>query len=417
MLIKKKTAHCGAIFAIALGFLPMQTFAQSMDGAIDYKRILKNFENLPLNEQYLALQEASAAQVKLAGFKPNPEISIGVENFMGSSPYKWLNNSETTLQISQDLQLFGRKNANINYAQSFSQTSKLQLEIAKQEFAKQLAIYWLEYEYAHNLKLLASEFLSATQNDLNIVSLLVEGGREPELRKLQAQDDVTNVNATLLNAQSRIVEAKSAIKAFAQYDGVIDNAKFEFLNKKPEINAFNLANNPQYNYLSSIKTSSNYAIELAKIENKPNASAFLGARHFAGDNAIAFVGGVSFKVPMGSKNETLIAQKYAEQKANSFALDNLINQLEGQRQLELAKINNSNQEISNLENLVKSQTDTYELIKIGFKASKLPLLELQAARQKIFETKQKILKSKYERALSEINIAFIEGRLPYEVSK
>ena len=55
--------------------------------------------------------EAAEARARQAGVGPNPEIGLVVENFGGSGPYRSFRSTETTLQISQRLELGGKRSA------------------------------------------------------------------------------------------------------------------------------------------------------------------------------------------------------------------------------------------------------------------------------------------------------------------
>lgn len=355
--------------------------------------------------------------VKQAGFRTNPEIGIGVENFAGSNPYKGIDAAETTIQVSQDLQLFGRRDANVKYAQSVSRATKIEVAVKKQEFARDVAIAWLEVEYGVNRLTLVNEQLKNAADDLNLVKLLVVGGREAQIRQMQAQSDLDKSDTAKIKAENELMQARAQLKNIAQFAGSLDDIGVEFMEKIPHPAAFDINANPNYQLLLAQSDNNRMAIELAKTEAKPNANAYLGARHFAGDDAVAMIGGVSFTMPLGKKNQSILAQRNAELNASRYAIDNFVKLAEGRRLTLLAKISGYNRDLAKLTENVNSITKVYELSRIGFGAGKIPLSELQSARNAIFELKENILEAKKERAAAEIEIAFIEGRLAFEVAK
>src|ERR1700738_1602752 len=55
-----------------------------------------------------------AAGLKVqAGALPNPDLSIELDNALGSGPYKGLRSAETTLQLSQLVELGGKREARL----------------------------------------------------------------------------------------------------------------------------------------------------------------------------------------------------------------------------------------------------------------------------------------------------------------
>lgn len=396
------------LFAISQ---PIQVNAQE---AIDLKGLIENFENLPLNSQLNAISLADEVEVKIASSRPNPVISIGVENFFGSSPYKGLNSAETTLQVSQDLQLFGRKQANINYAKSRAQSSKQEIEVKKQEYIRDLAKLWLALENANYQSNLEDEKIAAAKEDLGFVSLLVEGGREPKLRQLQAQADLKNAQLEKIKTQNEIANSKNNLAIISQYNGAI-NPRIIFMEKLGNFGDFNVANNTTYRLLVSKQSISKAAIEIAKAESKPNFGSYMGARHHAADNAISMVGGLSVTIPLGRKNQAILSQRNLQASANSFAIDNFVRTTEAQRLALIAQTNAKSREIAQLNNNLAPLAEVYDLSKIGLKAGKISLLEVQAARNELFNTKDKLRVAKFERANAIIELSYIENRLIFEV--
>ncbi|WP_240008405.1 TolC family protein [Pseudaquidulcibacter saccharophilus] len=382
---------------------------------IGFKELVENFENLPINAQLNAIATAIEIDVRIAGMRPTPVISLGVENIFGSSNYKGFEAAETTLQISQDLQLFGRKQANINYAKSLAQSSKQEIAVKKQEYIKDLALLWLEFENANYQSNLDDEKINAAKDDLMFITLLVDGGREPKLRQLQAQSDLKKAEIAKLQTQNSINNSKNNLAVIAQYNGTIKSQKL-FMEKMPSFGTFDISQNVNYQLLLSKQKSGKAAIELAKIDSKPNIGAYLGAKHLAANDAFSMVGGLSMTLPLGYKNQAILAQRKAQANANDIAIDSFTRNIEAQRLSLIAKINSSTREIAQLNVSITPLQEVYDLSKIGLKAGKISLIEVQAARNELFATKDKLRLAKFERSRAEIELSYIENRLPFEVS-
>lgn len=412
MTIKKCATLCGWTALLLAMSQPLNAFAQNARG---FKDLVENFENLPINAQLSLISQANEYEVKLASLRPNPSISIGVENVFGSSSLKALNAAETTIQISQDLQSFGRKQANMNYARTIFQSSILEIEVKRQEYIRNLALSWLEYENANYQLNLTEEKLNAANEDLSFISLLVIGGREPKLRQLQAQADTQKAKLEKTQSQSDIINAKNNLATISQYRGEILQQQI-FMEKIPKFGNFNIAQNANYKLLMSRVNTGKAAVEVAKTESKPNLGAYIGARHIATNNAVAMVGGINFTMPLGKRSQSILSQKNAQSNADMMAIDDFVRNSEGQRLALIAKINGSGREISQINSNLPQLEEVYSLSKIGLKAGKINLLEVQAARGELFTAKEKLRAAKFERARAEIELSYIENRLPFEVA-
>lgn len=407
-----KAAYCGyALLLIAI----MRPFTLQAQETNNLKSIIDNFNNLPLSAQLNALSQASEYDVKMSVMRPSPKVSIGVENFLGTNSFKGFNSTETTLQLSQDLQLFGRRNAYINYAQSIAQSSKLEIQARKSDFIRDISLLWIEYEESNYALDLAEEKISNARDDLGFVSLLVEGGREPRLRQLQAEADLANAQLEKIQILNRISDAKNSLLTLSQYQGEIKPLIY-FMNKIPKSSNFDITHNSNYQILLSRQNTSKAAIEITKAENRPNVEAFLGARHLASDNSVGFVGGVSVTMPLGSKRQTALHQKQAISNSISFEIDNFIKTTEGKRLELIAKINLLNREINYINDTLPSLNEVYNLSKIGLKAGKVNLIDVQSSREELYSLKDKLRIAKILRAKAGVELSYIENRLPFEVA-
>ena len=67
----------------------------------------QGLESSPRVSQAKAKADAAEARARQAGVSPNPELSLEVENFAGSGAFQGLRSTETTLALSQRIELGG----------------------------------------------------------------------------------------------------------------------------------------------------------------------------------------------------------------------------------------------------------------------------------------------------------------------
>lgn len=90
------------------GFAPPRVQAEPVTLAEALSRASTSSPTLVQGEAAVLAAQGRAEQ---AGFRPNPELDLSVENFAGTGGFRGLDDSETTLQIGQRLELGGKRTA------------------------------------------------------------------------------------------------------------------------------------------------------------------------------------------------------------------------------------------------------------------------------------------------------------------
>ena len=159
--------------------------------------------------------ELAAAQGRLrqAGLRPNPELSVEIENFAGSGAYSGFNGSETTVSINQRLDLGGRRSARINVAQASFAAQEIQLAISRAELAQSVRTqFGLALATQARLEL-ADANLKRAHELARIADELVAAGREPPLRAFRARANAAQAEAALQAAEAEVQAARRSLAA------------------------------------------------------------------------------------------------------------------------------------------------------------------------------------------------------------
>ena len=146
---------------------------------------------------------------------PNPSLGLEVENFSGSGPYKGIDQAETTASISQTFELGGKRPARIAAGQAEVQASRQRVARALADFRFDLTASYAEAEAADRRLQLAKESLSLAEEDARISRAFVQSGREPDLRRIQAEAAVQAARASLEEAQATRTTAFASLTALA----------------------------------------------------------------------------------------------------------------------------------------------------------------------------------------------------------
>ena len=103
------------------------------DTAPSFDALLERIGLAPTSLEADALLDAAEARVRQARVRPNPELGLEAENAFGSGPFSGYANAETTLSLTQDLELWGRRGARVAVAQADAGTAGLRRDLATVE--------------------------------------------------------------------------------------------------------------------------------------------------------------------------------------------------------------------------------------------------------------------------------------------
>lgn len=108
------------------------------DPSPSYEQLLERIAQSPASQEAGALQEAAARALQ-ARARPNPVIGLETGNVLGSGIYSGFNNAETTLSVSQDLELWGRRSVRMGAARAEADAATVRRDLAVTEAAARLA--------------------------------------------------------------------------------------------------------------------------------------------------------------------------------------------------------------------------------------------------------------------------------------
>ncbi|WP_262422562.1 TolC family protein [Brevundimonas denitrificans] len=135
------------------------------DPAPSFQTLLERIGASPSAAEADALLEAAEARVRQARVRPNPTAALEAENAFGSGPFSGYDNAETTLSLTQDLELWGRRGARVEVARAEAGTAALRRDQAVVDAAGRLALVYAEAEAAERRFALAEEALGLTIAD------------------------------------------------------------------------------------------------------------------------------------------------------------------------------------------------------------------------------------------------------------
>ena len=167
----------------------------------------------------IAVLEAEVARAEgiaeQAGTRPNPTISLSSENFIGSVPYGGFSRAETTLQVSQPIELGGKRAARIAAGRATVVASRARAVEGRLTYAYDLARAYGLAEIADRRIALAEDEVEEAAANVKLARALVVAGKEARLRQVQAETELNVVEADLVGAEANRTAALARLSALA----------------------------------------------------------------------------------------------------------------------------------------------------------------------------------------------------------
>jgi len=160
-----------------------------------------------------AAVRAAEARVRQAGYRANPELSVEVENFAGTGDLSGIRGVETTISVSQRLDISGRRGARVSVAQAELIVQRLRLAVAYADLAQGVREQFARAATARDRLRLAEENLTRARELARVAGILVNEGRDPPLRALRARTAAAQAEAELETARAEESAARGTLAA------------------------------------------------------------------------------------------------------------------------------------------------------------------------------------------------------------
>jgi cobalt-zinc-cadmium efflux system outer membrane protein len=267
-------------------------------------------------------QRAAEARVLQAGLRPNPELSVEVENIAGSGDYSGADAAEYTLALSQLVELGSKRDKRSALAGIDRDVTTQSYELVRLDVLAETTRRYIEAARAQALREWASEAADSTGKALRATQQGVQAGAAPSVETDRMRLAATR--AQRLEQRSRNDVKASYIRLAASWGDLAPafTSVQEQLHTLPELPALavlqeKLRQSPQLTQYLTQQRLREAQLRLAESAATPDLRVGMGVRHLAeaGDNALVF----SFAMPLAihDRNQGNIAAARADLEKNS----------------------------------------------------------------------------------------------------
>ena len=378
------TLVAGLALAVCMGPATAQEpSAVSLEEALDLAGVTDGATSAATNPRIVgprADSEAAQALVGQARLRPNPEISLEVENIAGSGAFSGLSATEYTLAVGQRVELGGKRGARVEAAQAQAQLADLRADVADAELGFLVRDRYVAAAAASARVELARDVVERNEELARIAGVLVEVGREPPLRALRAEAALAEARAELQAADAASLAARAALASLWGGQGTPPLVPGDFPDIEPPGSVLVSATGLQLQVARAESTAAAAEIERERSLRIPDPVVSAGVRRFEDSNDNAFLVGVSIPLPFSNRNQDNIAAAEARLRAanarEAVALADFEQSVTRARTEYLA----AEARVATLSTTSLPQAEeALRLVRIGYRNGRFPLIEVLSA--------------------------------------
>ncbi len=374
-----------------IGTLQAQTFENFLADSLEKSPLLKT--------NALSLEQVAQKSELTTRYK-NPTLSLEVSNFDLSTGG---NEAGYAAGISQPIRLWGVSGSREELAQAQTQEVQASVKLSRASFVRGLSSLYSSYKNALKAESLAKEELAIAQKIANISQNRFESGTIARVKYIQASLDTKRIENTL--AQARVKKTTAYYRLMG----------FRGLNEEVEVDTaydFTLANENTLHSNASIELS-RAKVKSARASSELNANKLewinlYGSYEQEPDQGIARVGVNIPLVIFNTKSQEKQIAKLAADKSELIT-QNLSEQLK----FKLRELKNSIETLKSVEmtsqELLLSQRELLSMYQEGYKIANIDLIELQAIKNQLIQTKANLLNITLQKELNIIEHNYLTG--------
>jgi cobalt-zinc-cadmium efflux system outer membrane protein len=345
--------------------------------------------------------ETRAAQARelQAGLWPNPEIEVEVENVGGTGELRGFDAAETTIQLSQLIELGNKSQKRKKVASFEKELANLDYQNKRLEIFSEAAEAFILVLKAQEKLQLSNELLKLSAESFETVEKRVNAGKDSPVEKNRSSVALAKIKILHREAQRNLEYIRKQLASFWGQDKPLFKqaaGNLENVEQLPTLE--NLTNqlklNPEYTRWEAEIKKSQAVLDLEKSKAVGDITIGAGLKRFneTDDNAVVF--GISIPLPLSDRN----------QGAKQEAVYNLAKSREGQKAAWLKLQNEFNQtyqgfansysQATSLKNeVLPAASEMFNAATRAYQEGKVDYLNVLDAQRTLFDVRNEYIES------------------------
>lgn len=256
---------------------------------------------------------AAEAQLLQAGLRPNPELGFRAEDLGVSGVFRGVDQAEVTVELSQLVELGGKRTARIDQASTDQELAGWDYEIQRIEVLTRTAQAFVAVLVAQAQLALAEESTRLAEAVIDAVAVRVRAGGTSPVELIKARVALASAEVEREEARHALHLARSQLAAawgsteprFSRADGPLDQVR-----SVPSLPALKrkLERSPELARWATEILQRRAAIALEEARSVPDVTARGGYKRLFDPDENTFVLGVSIPLPVLNRNQGAILE-------------------------------------------------------------------------------------------------------------
>ena len=371
---------------------------------------------------------AARGRITQAGLRINPELDVELENFAGSGDLNGIDALETTLSLSQVIELGDKRRLRVGVAEADRDLIAIEQRARQLDILAEVARRFIDVVAAQERVRFAQAAMALARQTLEAITQRVETAVAPVAEQTRARIAVTRAGIEEQQAGSELRAARYALAAlWADAEPAFAVASADLFSFEPgqTFESFfeRLERTPDFLIFASEARLREAELRLARAQARPNIAVALGIRRQEETDDIALVAGFSKPLAIRDRNQGAIfeararvAQTEAEQQAALMRARASLFSVYQEMTASQARAETLRGEAVPQAETALSQTQA------GYNAGRFSFLELATAQQELLELQEAaidaaagyhVMRGELERLTSEpLSNTELEATLP-----
>ena len=368
---------------------------------------LKNNPELLASRYELTAAQARSLQ---AGLRPNPELGLELENFAGSGEARGTDALETTLSLSQVIELGDKRGLRRSLAEADGDLIAIEQRARQLDVLAEVTRRFIDVAAAQERARFAAESTQLSQKTLDTITARVNAARAPLAEGSRARIGLTRAQIEERQARSELQSARHALAAqWGQAEPDFATARADLFTFPPVQTLAALLKrierNPDITRFASEARLRDAELRLAQAQSRPNLALSLGVRQFAASDDTALVAGFSMPLQVFDRNQGGIREARARRAQSTVQLQAAQTRARATLFALYQEMVAARERTEALRNDAQPQAQTaLEQTQSGYERGRFSLLELLTAQQELLELRSAAIDAAadYHRLLAEL---------------
>ncbi len=355
-------------------------------------------------------KRAKEARALQSGLRPNPKLNILVEDAAGTGGFDGFDQSQTTIQLSQLIELGGKRAARLRSSNLSKKLADWDYETKRMDVLTQVARSYALVLKAQQQTKLTEDLVKLSEKFLNIVDERIKAGKVAALEKVKSEINLSYLKVELKKAERELKAARRNLSinwgtAQPQFEVALGNLNQTSNIPSLESLKIRLNNNPDLARWTTELEQRQAVLDSEISKSTPNIQLQGGFRRLETTDDLSLVFGVSIPLQFFNRNQGAIEEARhklgkaeAEKRAKKASTEK--NFLEAYNELVFYET-----QVSSIKNqILPGAKKAFNGIQEGYRFGKFNLLDVLDSQKTFFQTKKLYLDSlvQYNNTLADL---------------